>query len=63
MFDLLTWWRSRRKPPSPGSLTDMIHRLEAKDTPLTKKRPPTLRQYALSQLDKDERSNSDGESK
>ena len=59
-FNLFEWWRRRRRPTPPGSLTDLIHNLEVKDTPLTTKRPPTLRQYALSQLDKNERSNSDG---
>ncbi len=54
MFNLLEWWRSRQKPIPPGTLTDLVHNLDMKKTPLNQ-RASTLRQYALSQLDKDGR--------
>ncbi len=61
MFNPFEWWRTRRKALPPGALTDMITEIDPADTPLlNSKSPPTLRQYALSQLDRTERSKTNG---
>jgi hypothetical protein len=59
MFDLLAWWRARRKPLPPGTLTDLITKLDADKTPLNQ-RAATLKQYALYQLGKDGRNKTNG---
>jgi hypothetical protein len=61
MFNLLEWWRTRRKPLPPGALMDRVAKLDAAED--ARQTRPTLRQYALSQLDKDGRNKSNGKGK
>ncbi len=63
MFNLIAWWRARRKPIPPGNLTDMITKLDPKEVPLLLDKPISLHQYALSQLNRNERNKLNGKGK